>query len=289
MASVFDSGLVQQSVDSLLGEDATSHLGPTLVLPLRARDRSLGVLALRRFAGDEDFDDEERDLSETFAAQTALALAYAMERQERERLAVYEDRDRIARDLHDLVIQRLFATGMLLQGVQRAHDLDPAQAARLDQAVDDLDATVREIRTTIFELHELHDEQEPQSLRARVIAEVKMAETGTVGRPALTFSGPVDTVADSAIADHVVAAVREGLSNAQRHAGASAVDVCLEIAERSLTLTVQDDGRGPMPGDRRRSGLANLAQRARSLGGDCSFTSQPDGTGAELRWWIELP
>lgn len=283
----------------VIGEDSTAQEagaaadeqadegGPSLVLMLSAGERTLGRVTLQRAHGARPFNGDECELGEVLAVQTALALSYAMERRERERLAVYEERDRIARDLHDLVIQRIFAAGMMLESVRRTGDLAPPAAARLERAVDELDATVKEIRATIFGLHA--GSELVVELRDRVSAEVDRAAESTSMRPSLTFDGPVDTLVPSNVADHVVAVVREGLSNAVRHGGDAAIAVAVEVADDHVRVRVSDQGRGlALEEQPRASGLANLEQRAIEVGG--GYALRPgDRGGAVLTWWAPLP
>ena len=264
--------------------DAAAAVGPSLALPLRAGGRIAGAFGLARAQGTSPFSAEEIEMCEVLAVQTALALSYVAERRERERLAVFEERDRIARDLHDLVIQRIFAAGMMLEGVKRTGGLAEPAAARLERAVDELDATVKEIRTTIFELHSPRD----GGLRARVVAEVDRAEQAGLGRPSLTFSGPVDALVPDAVADHVVAVVREGLSNAARHAPQAPCSVVVAVQDDQVRVAVVDEGPGlPAAGAVRQSGLANLADRAATMGGGYQLAPHPGG-GTELLWWAPL-
>lgn len=264
-------------------------VGPTIALPLRARAEVLGVLVLHRFAGDAVFDAEVLHLADTFCEQTAVALAFGAERRERERLAVFEERDRIARDLHDLVIQRLFATGMMLEGAARIDAIPPLLADRIGTAIDELDGTIKEIRTTIFELHDVPDGPSWVGVRARVLAEVERASNGDRTKPTVTFAGPVDTLTDAAQAGQLIAALREGLSNAVRHSHGEGIGVHVGVTDGVLSLRVRDDGDGvPEDGLVRLSGLQNLVLRARALGGDCELANRPDRRGAELRWWIPL-
>lgn len=279
----FSSGAAVSGSHGLV--DAALVDGPTLALPLRSGQWSAGAFGLARPAGGSSFSADEIELCEVLAVQTALAVSYVAERRERERLAVFEERDRIARDLHDLVIQRIFAAGMMLEGVRRTAELPAPAAARLERAVDELDATVKEIRTTIFELHSPRDD----GLRARVVEEVDRSEQAGSGRPSLTFTGPVDAVVSDAVADHVVAVVREGLSNAGRHAAGVRCAVAVAVDAQRVSVTVADEGPGlPDTGVARRSGLANLAERAAAVGGGCELTSRPGG-GTQLQWWAPLP
>ncbi|MGX1757962.1 GAF domain-containing protein [Streptomyces lydicus] len=187
------------------------HYGPTMLLPLRSSGRVLGALALCRMSGDRRFSHTERTLGTQFAAQAAVALVLANRHRDRERLAVFEDRDRIARDLHDLVIQRLFATGMLLETARRKA-LVPEVQEGLGQAVDELDATIQEIRTAIIALQQGPSEA-PPGLRTRVLREAGAA-TATLGtRPSVRFTGPVDTRVDDRSARALLAALREALAD----------------------------------------------------------------------------
>ena len=220
-----------------------------------------------------------------FAAQAAVALELADRRHAAEQGAVLADRDRIGRDLHDLVIQRLFATGMRLQTAMRLIASDPAAAvARVDLAVDDLDATIRELRSTIYGLQAPVDGR--PSLRARLL-EVVDAGTEHLGfAPALRLDGLLDTLVTAEVAEHVLATVREALSNAARHARASRVEVSVALRARTLQVVVEDDGVG-LPADCARSGLRNLASRAAELGGELRLDSgRLEGT--RLTWEVPV-
>lgn len=221
-----------------------------------------------------------------FAAQAAVALELADRRQSAERGALMADRDRIGRDLHDLVIQRLFATGMRLQSAIRLITADPAEAAaRVDLAVDDLDATIRELRSTIYGLQAPLDGR--PSLRARLLEVIDDA-TGHLGfAPALRLDGLLDTVVPPDVAEHVLATVREGLSNAARHAHAHQVEVLVAVRGQTLQVLVEDDGVGVAPGCTR-SGLLNLAGRAAEHGGGLQLDSGRLG-GTRLTWQVHLP
>ena len=198
---------------------------------------------------------------------------------------MFEDRDRIGRDLHDLVIQRLFATGMQLQSTARLEGVTPEIAARLEGAVDDLDATVREIRHTIFALQEGSGAR-AQGVRGRVLAEIASAVVSLGFTPTLHFTGTLDAVVPDAVADQLVAALRESLSNVARHAMAQTVAVAVVAEGGEVELTVVDDGVGIEP-QGRRSGLANLETRARDLGGTFAVTARPGG-GTSLMWRVPL-
>jgi signal transduction histidine kinase len=227
-----------------------------------------------------------RAVAESFAAQAAVNIVLAEARLERERLSIYEDRDRIARDLHDLVIQRLFATGMQLEGATRHADLPEDVRDRISRAVDDLDETIREIRQTIFALHEPVDTT-TDSLRARVLREMTQSGALLGFEPAVRFVGAVDTLTGPRLTDHVIAVLREALANAAKHAQASRVDVVIEADALSLVVIVTDNGVGVSdPG--RRSGLANMSARAADLGGECTVERVSDEGGTRLRWRVPI-
>lgn len=294
LARAFRSGSAQLSQRPMFATTELHLLGSCLAVPLAAGDGPMAVLGLSRFAGEEAFTDEDVTAAYYFARNTAVALSFAQVQRERSRLAIFEERDRIARDLHDLVIQRLFATGMMLQGSARMAELPPVIAARINRAVDELDDTIKEIRTTIFDLTEIDDDPSWVSVRARVLAEVERAgrtaaaDNAAATRPSVTFTGPVDTSVDTELAAHLVAAVREGISNAMRHGQGKAVVVKVGVQDSKLELVVQDDGPGPPLGQLDRvSGLANLRERAKSQNGDCELLRRKSG-GAELRWWATL-
>jgi signal transduction histidine kinase len=220
---------------------------------------------------------EVREMLAAFGTQAALALDRIQAVSDREQLAVVSDRDRIARDLHDVVIQRLFATGLQLQGVrQRAES--PELRERLDQAVNDLDETIRDIRSTIFGLRQ----ERPGGLLAQVRA---LAEeyAEPLGFPAVVRShGPVDTVATGPVAEALLAVLREALSNVARHAKAGGAWVDVDTTDGWIELTVTDDGRG-LPAERHESGLSNARRRAMDLGGE--FTAGPGEDGGTVLTW----
>ena len=257
--------------------------GSVLVVPL-GPDTARGVLVLTRAATSHD---GSSDLSELagFALQATLALELAEGRRSAERVSVFADRDRIARDLHDLVIQRLFATGMQLDSVVRLVE-HPDARARVHAAVDDLDATIREIRSTIFALHHSPAAVRP-SLRAQVMEVVDAAAEQLHLTPSVTVAGLLDTAVGDKVGAHLLAVLRELLSNAARYAGARAVEVELDVGRSQVLLVVRDDGCG-IPPTGSRSGLCNVQERAELLAG--SFTSGPGrgGRGTELRWRVPV-
>ncbi|MFJ9540039.1 GAF domain-containing sensor histidine kinase [Streptomyces sp. NPDC101225] len=256
--------------------------GPAMMLPLHSDGRVLGSLVMPRARGEHPFTEAERTLAVQFAAQAALALMMAEAQRDRERLAVFEDRDRIARDLHDLVIQRLFATGMLLESAQRG-SVVPEVRDGVGKAVDELDITIQEIRSAIFALRQGPAEV-PSGLRTRVLREINMAAVPLGFRPSHRLVGPVDALVGELTGKNLVAALREALSNAFRHAGATRIDVVVDATailpdgRRGVRLTVADDGVG-IPEGGRRSGLSNLKRRAESLGGDAGHGPGLGGNG----------
>jgi signal transduction histidine kinase len=221
----------------------------------------------------------------SFAAQAAVALELAERRRDAERFAVFEDRDRIARDLHDLVIQRLFATGMQLEGAARlVHERPEEAGTRVHRAVDDLDATIRELRSTIYGLQAPREEQ--TSLRALVLQVVDAGAEQLGFAPSLRMDGLLDTLVPPAVSEHLLAALRESLSNAARHAQASSVEVLVTVRDDEVVLEVGDDGVG-ISDTARRSGLGNLAARAAQLGGRLDVESAR-GVGTRIVWRAPL-
>ncbi|MGW3399977.1 sensor histidine kinase, partial [Streptomyces hydrogenans] len=209
-------------------------------------------------------------------------------RRDAEQVTLLEDRDRIARDLHDLAIQRLFATGMTLQSARRFVE-HPEAVDRLTRAIDDLDATIKIIRSTIFGLREHDTPGAVPKLRSRVVAAVDLAASTLGFAPALLMEGLLDTDVPTDVADDVVAVVGEALTNVARHAHAGRAEVTLVADEGVLEVTVGDDGTG-LPRDRTDSGLRNLTERAERLGGSLTVDSPPQpGGGTRLTWRIPLP
>jgi len=257
-----------------------------VTLRLQTPERVLGLLYLAWDAPWQALDEELHPVAESFAAQAAVNVVLASARREQERLRIFEDRDRIARDLHDLVIQRLFATGMQLQGALRSENLPAKVQDRISRAIDDLDETVREIRQTIFALHE-PVETDSDRLRSRVMRECAQSGALLGFSPAVRFVGAVDSSASTAHTDQLVAVVREALTNAAKHAQADRVEVLVSVEGTRLTLVVTDDGVG-VSGTGRRSGLANLSARADQLGGSFVVERVSEAGGTRLTWQVPL-
>ncbi|MFF3316917.1 GAF domain-containing protein [Streptomyces sp. NPDC003035] len=276
----------------MISRPAASY-GPSMLLPLHSGGKVLGALAVPRARGGRPFTETERTLATQFASQAALALMMADAQRDRERLAVYEDRDRIARDLHDLVIQRLFATGMMLESAQRG-SIVPAVREGVGKAVDELDVTIQEIRTAIFALQQGPAEA-PSGLRTRVLREITMAAVPLGFTPAHRFLGAIDAAVGDLTGKNLIAALREALSNAFRHAQATRIEVVVDAGAElpdgtaAVRLSVADDGVG-IPEGGRRSGLRNLARRAESLGGSswCGPGIGEDGGGTTVVWQAPL-
>jgi two-component system, NarL family, sensor histidine kinase DevS len=256
-------------------------LGRAVLLPLGAPGNVRGVLTLGRDTGSLPLPRQAMEMVTTFAAQAGIALELAEHRQDSERLAVLQDRDRIARDLHDLVIQRLYATGMSLQGAVPLITR-PEVGDRVSSAVDALDETIREIRSAIFSLQS-HGDAKRHGLRAMILDVVEEMTVPLGFAPSLRLVGPLDEQVTLEAGEHLLGALREALSNAARHAAASKVEVSVECGS-DLVLRVRDNGRG-LAGSTRRSGLANLAERASGLGGVLRVGPADNG-GTELEWRI---
>ena len=267
----------------LAGPDAAPW-GPAIGVPLPSTDAQAAVVIAARRGGSPGFDPTIGPLIGEFADQVALALDMAARQQVARRLDVYADRDRIARDLHDHVIQRLFAAGLSLQAAATRVS-DDVVGQRLRQVVDQLDETVRDIRTTIFDLHTTDGTEHAESLRRQVL-DIVTETTGDDLQSTVRMSGAVDSLVTGDLAVDVAAVVREGVSNAARHAGARHVTVTLDVAD-AVVVEVRDDGRGIDP-TVACSGLRNLAERARRRGGESVVQPLPEG-GTLVRWHAPLP
>lgn len=257
-------------------------MGAFLGVPIVVRDRVFGNLYLTDKVDGDEFTAEDEALVVALAAAAGVAIENARLHRRIQEYAVVEDRDRIARDLHDTVIQRLFATAMTLQAIART--TDPDTGTRILAAVDELDETIREIRGTIFAL-----QHTPGASLQRELQVLMSEMTPALGfRPDLVVEGPVDTVVPEPVGDHLLACTREALTNVARHARATRVEVVV-VAGADLALRVTDDGIGPIgaPTDGHGNGTRNLANRAEQLGGSVQIDRLPSG-GTVVDWRVPL-
>jgi signal transduction histidine kinase len=296
-AIAFDTGQpilvadVQADPERYVHLIAAAPVGPVIVLPLLASQGVRGALVVGRLRGRARFDEADLDMATSFANHAALALELADARDTRQRMVLLEDRERIARDLHDHVIQRLFATGLTIQSLAAGAPSEQ-DAGRLSAAVGDIDETIRQIRTSIFQLR---GSLVPNSggVRARILEIAEDLKNMLGFDPVLHFDGPVDSTVPDNVISELLAVARESLTNVARHADASNVTVTV-TAGADLTLEVVDNGVG-LGESTRRSGLANMKLRAERLHGTMSVTDamQPDTDtgrrGTKLQWKVPLP
>jgi len=266
------------------GDAVPVALGPVLLVPITTTHGSDGVLSVVRLAGRATFGLEEIRVVESFGQQAGLAVEIDRAHDDREQLAVLSERERIARDLHDHVIQRLFAVGMALQAASHSIS-DPSALGRIGESIEELDATIRDVRSTIFSLALRTNDREGTSTRARLLDVTSLAAQGLGFQPRLLFDGPVDTKVPEELVPDALAVVREGLSNTARHAKASRVEVRIDVHD-GLAITVTDNGVG-MGDTTRASGLANLRTRAEARGGSMTV-GNADTRGTRLHWQVPL-
>jgi signal transduction histidine kinase len=261
-----------------------AHIGPAVLFPLGAPGNVRGVLTMGRRSGSQPFGPRATKMMEAFAGQAALALEVAARRADAEQLTVLEDRERIARDLHDLVIQRLYATGMSLQGTLPM-STRPEVSERLRNAVDAMDDTIKDIRATIFALQARR--APVTSLRAEILFLIDEMTTMLGFAPTLRLGSGLGTPVGGGLSEHLIAVLREALSNVARHSGATQVSVTVEVMAGWLSVLVSDNGCG-IPEGAPRSGLRNMAGRADKLGGEFRL-SPAEGGGTELEWRAPVP
>jgi signal transduction histidine kinase len=258
---------------------------PVLVVPMVGSRQVDGVLVAARLQDRPAFTDDDLDMVTGFANQASLALELTQARAEQHRAAIDHDRDRIAADLHDHVIQRLFAAGLSLRSVTRTMDANTPASTRIDEVIANLDETISQIRTTIFQLHHVTGAV-ASGLRGRLLDVVADVAPALGFTPETRFSGPLQATVPDEIADDLVAVLREALSNIARHAGAQAVRIDLSVHDQ-LTLNVDDDGIGIGP-ITRCSGLANLQARAERHRGTMTVAPH-DPAGTRLSWSVPIP
>lgn len=262
----------------------SAAMGPAFMLPLGTSSHVRGVLQVIAHTGRTGFTEATVGMVSGFAGHAGLALEIAERRRDSELIAAFQERDRIAHDLHDVAIQRLFAAGMTLQGVARLVDNRDVQDVIM-HTVDDLDETIRLIRSTIFALKN-RDRTRSTGLRGSILRLADEAAQSLGFAPVLRLEGPLDTAVAEDLADHALAVLREALSNTARHACAAHVEVAVQVTATHLRLTVEDDGVGISLHPDRRSGLANLDARARELGGTFRIAPADGGPGTVLTWTV---
>ncbi len=270
------------ALDSL-GFQEQAQLGHAVVIPFNIGDDPAGVLAIARLRDRPEFSARDTAMGVSFAAHISVAIDRAKAGTIRRRVALLEDRSRIARDLHDHVIQRLFATGLNLQAA--AASVEPATASRIVDQIKEIDGAIAQIRQSIFALKK-DPEATSVNLRARILEIVDRIEDELAPRPRVTFLGPVDFMADAQLSDDVAAVVTEALANVVRHAHATKVDVTISAAAGNVSVEVTDNGTGPGTSPRF-SGLDNLRSRAISHGGTFEIHEGPDG-GTQLVWSVPV-
>lgn len=279
---------IQDHPDSVGFPPGHPEMTTFLGVPILIGDKAWGNLYLTDKHSGGEFTEDDVAIIEALAAAAAVAVdnarlynELAASQAEHERLVVLRDRDRISRDLHDMVIQRLFATGLQLQGVLHLVE-QPEAVARVNSAVDEIDGAIADLRAAIFSLHS--DTETDLSATVRGLLGVLRHQLGFT--PNVRFEGPVDSAVDEPTRIEALAVLREALSNVARHAQAKRVDIELTVDRGRLTVRVADDGRG-IPEHAPRRGLANLAARAQTLGGTFK-TGSREPSGTELHWSVPL-
>jgi signal transduction histidine kinase len=258
--------------------------GPVMMVPFGSAPNVRGVLVLAKRTGRLPFSGADEQVLQSFAGQAAIALELAETRRDAERLGLLEDRDRIAKDLHDVVIQRLFATAMTLMSTIRLVER-PEATKRVQHAIDELDGTIRQIRSSIFALQGSGEQAVP-SLRGQIVELVEGAAGHLGFMPGLRMEGQIDALVPEPVADHLLAVLREALSNVVRHSRATRAEVLVEAVGGGLVLEVTDNGVG-LGETGRRSGLRNIEERATRLGGSAELTTPEEG-GTRMCWRIPL-
>jgi PAS domain S-box-containing protein len=279
IAPEFDERKLRELLAPLERGEATSTTFTTMHRHRDGSDRPVEIILEARLNADgrpHSYVKIVRDISERLAAEALL-------RQAEQDMMMLEDRERIARDLHDIVIQKLFAAGMSVQAVS-SRIKEPESARRLATVVDDLDQTIREIRSVIFSLHT--DPYAGSGLRSEILRVVSEERHALGFAPRVHFDGAIDSV-DDAVAVELLPTLREALSNAARHAGASAVEIYVDGSD-GVTLRVLDNGRGLPSEIGGGNGIRNVTERAARLGGACSIAARPDG-GTALEWHVPNP
>ena len=274
------SAPVRNAAD-VFGPKTTSKLGPALVVALNLAGMGHGVLILARPTTATRYTQEDADTSTLFSSRVSLAVDLVQQHRKHESALLSDDRDRIARDLHDRVIQRIFAAGLSLQSLRHAVTDEPT-LQRVTSITSELDESIRELRETIYSLHLPPNGMEPLSRRMLTAITTLTVDAGF--EPRITLIGPLDDGVPEAVAEHLIAVLTEGLSNAVRHSCAREVEVSVEVDHEMVKLLITDDGTGFTNPDRV-SGLANMEHRATVLSGYCRVESTP-GNGTSLTWTV---
>ena len=263
----------------------TSFLG----VPIAVRGHVFGNIYLCDKVGGGEFTDDDEEFVVNLASVASLAIENARLHARVAELATLEDRERIARDLHDTVIQRLFAVGLSLQATQRLVD-DPIVSSRLVTAVDDLDTTVRDIRAAIFELQVAH--RSGPSVRQQLLDLAVQSAPALGFDPVIRFDGPIDAAVEPSLAEELLAVLREILTNTARHAHASRAEIGVDVRDQRLSLVVIDDGVGYAPERAHGRGIGNLRTRAQRLDGEFSIakasTNEGTSPGTEVHWAVPI-
>lgn len=288
------TGQVLAGAGTLAVEDLSAHplvirpareagLGPGLYIPMLAERGPIGVLVVARGRGERPFTPPEIGIAEIFASATGVVLALGTARQALEDARVTAEHERIARDLHDTVIQRLFAMGMRLQAAERLAEGPIAE--RIGDTVENIDEVIREIRETIFDLN--HPNAGGTNLKREVRAVIAEASEHLGFVPRINFRGPVEAAATDTVLSQLIPVVRESLANIGRHAKASSTDVVIGVSDGSITLSVADDGVGVSDEPTAGHGTENMRERAERLGGEFSIRPRkPSGT--LVQWAVPI-
>ena len=280
-AEVLETGLsaLVRDPSEIFGTESGEKLGPLLVAALGRKSSERGLLILARPAGGAVYLQSDLQSSAVFGSRVGLALGLVRARQRREAQLLSIDRDRIARDLHDLVIQRLFGAGLSMQSLRR-YIPDPVAQERISAVTAELDGTIHELRDTIYSMRTGHGQKEP--LTGLIMRTIHEGIRNSDFSPKVQLTGPVDDAVPDAVVEQLLPVLSEGLSNAVRHSGADQIDISLTARPDRVELRIADNGCG-FENPRRVSGIANMKHRARVLGGECSIKSSP-GRGTRLTW-----
>ena len=283
VSQVIETGesLVVRDPQRVFEDQVAEKLGPVLVCAIGHSNSENGVLLLARPQGSAAYNQAEVESSSLFGSRIALALDLARVHALREQNLLFTDRERIARDLHDLVIQRLFASGLSIQSLRR-YTLDPVAHERIAAVTSELDDTIRKLRDTIYSLRTGEEEQDP--LTGRILRVVQETSRSYSVVPKVAFAGPVDDAVRPNIAGHLLSVLSEGLSNAARHSGAEEIRVTVSVTTKRVELEIKDDGSG-FEEPARVSGLSNMRHRAELLGGTCTIQSGR-GEGTRVMWSV---